>query len=111
MSGIKVTICVAQALLIVLAAIGPAAAGPFFGGRNPGFMCGGYGMFFMLGFFVLAAIGVFVGVRYFNLADRIKAVLNGGNNQPQDPLALLEARYVKGEISKEEFERIKGDLS
>lgn len=34
-----------------------------------------------------------------------------GNGSKSDPLRIAKERYARGEISKEEFERLKNDLS
>lgn len=34
----------------------------------------------------------------------------GAEQKPDSPLEILERRYTKGEITKEEFDRIKGDI-
>ena len=35
----------------------------------------------------------------------------GGSSGPQSPLDILKIRYAKGEITREEFERMKKDIS
>jgi putative membrane protein len=35
----------------------------------------------------------------------------GGTPERRDPLEIAKERYAKGQISKEEFEQIKRDLS
>ena len=34
----------------------------------------------------------------------------GGTQGPQSPLEILKTRYAKGEINREEFERMKKDI-
>jgi putative membrane protein len=36
---------------------------------------------------------------------------NLGGHAPETPLEILKKRYAKGEITREEFDRIKNDLS
>ncbi len=41
-------------------------------------------------------------------SDRLRA--SSAPSSPDDPLAILQRRYAKGEITKEEYERIRSDL-
>ncbi len=36
---------------------------------------------------------------------------NGGSRRSETPLEILKKRYARGEISKEEFDKMKNDLS
>lgn len=75
--------------------------GSFFGGGM-----GFFGWFFMIIFWVaMIAIVVFL----------IKAIADGGksggsSNRQEDVLEILKKRYAKGEISKEEFKKMKKDI-
>ncbi len=62
---------------------------------------GGHWMFFGLGPLVLAAIVVAVGY----------LVLSGRPERPETARDILERRYANGEITKEQFEQMKRDLS
>jgi len=55
------------------------------------------------------------GFAIFGLVLAIRWVVNWGwgkqkGGPPQSPLEILKARYARGEISREEFERMKKDL-
>ncbi len=84
---------------------GPGGYGPMHGwGRMMSYGCGyGFGGFFMWILF-LAAIGV--AVYFFVQRSRSK----GGELSRETPIEILKKRYAKGEISKEEFDRMKSDL-
>ena len=67
---------------------------------------GGIGLIFML---------LFWGGLIFGGAWLVKVLFNGGQNIPAAPRQLsareiLDQRYARGEISREEYERIKQDL-
>jgi putative membrane protein len=75
----------------------------------------GYGVgtfFFMIPIILMIAFwtAVIIGIVYF-----IKWVIATGKRHEikseETALDILKKRYVKGEISKEEFERIKQDIS
>lgn len=75
-------------------------------------MMGGGGMMgvgmwiFLLLLWGFAIFGLVCAVRW--LVTRGKA--GGGQGSPSTPLEILKARYAKGEIGKEEFERMKKEL-
>ena len=87
------------------------------GGYNcplgPGGLWGGgwFGVIFMWLFWGLVIVALVGGVRWLFRANP----QGGGPQAPPeaggDPLTILKARYAKGEITKEEFEKIKADIS
>jgi putative membrane protein len=63
----------------------------------------GFGWIFMILFWGL----VIFGIIYFLQA----AMKKSGTSDPEEtPLDILKKRYAKGEINKEEFDRVKGDI-
>lgn len=62
----------------------------------------GFGWIFMIIFWLLVILGV---VFLFQTLTRDSA-----KTGREDSLEILKKRYAKGEISKEEFERMKDDL-
>lgn len=60
----------------------------------------GFGWLFMIGFWVLVILGVVFLVR----------TLLGGAGKGETPLDILRKRYARGEITREEFEKMKSDL-
>lgn len=77
-----------------------------------GGMMDGWGMMspvmwiFMLLLWGFAILGVVCAIRW--LVNRGK--LGGGRALTETPLEILKKRYAKGEIGKEEFERMKKEL-
>ena len=75
-----------------------------------GNMMGGWGGGFGIGMILwwIIVIGIIVLAVYgiSNLGQKNKISFT----HPSDPLAILKTRYAKGEITKEEFDRIKQDL-
>ena len=63
----------------------------------------GLGMFFMILFWVIVIALI---VWFIN-----KASDRGETSEKKRPLDIVKERYAKGEISKEEFEKIEADLS
>ena len=76
---------------------------------GPGMMWGGgmgwFGMIFMLAFWVLVIVGLIYLIRW--LIQSTKSREQGGSGA----LDILNERYAKGEISREEFNQVKKDLS
>jgi putative membrane protein len=64
----------------------------------------GYGWIFMIIFWALAILGVIYVVQ---------ALARGGKGaeQRETPLDTLKKRYAKGEITKQQFERMKDDIA
>jgi putative membrane protein len=72
---------------------------------------GGYGMgifggLFMLLFWGLIIVGLVLLVRW--LWDHTRTAGNQGGGD--SPIEILKRRYAKGEINKEDFDRMKQDL-
>ena len=72
-----------------------------FGGWMPGF-----GWIFMLLFWALVILGIFAIIKW--LAGEAS---NRGAPAQKNALQILEERYARGEIEREEFEQKKRDLS
>ena len=63
----------------------------------------GLGWFFMIIFWVLIILGIMYLIRL--------TVGRGVKKQAEEsPLEILKRRYAKGEITREEFEKMKDDL-
>jgi putative membrane protein len=79
---------------------------------HDGRMMDGWGMmgpwmwFFMILFWALVLFGLVWTIRW--LADRNKQ--RGEKRNAESPMDVLKKRYAKGEISQEEFERMKRNL-
>jgi putative membrane protein len=72
------------------------------GGYGPGFGYGFGGMF--MGILFLIVIGVVI---YFIVRN---AKTRGGIFESERPLDILKKRYARGEITKDEYDRMKDDL-
>lgn len=63
----------------------------------------GFGWVFMLLFWGLIILGIAALVKWLWSS-------NGGGAEPKTALDMLQERYARGEIDREEYERIKRDL-
>jgi putative membrane protein len=74
-------------------------------------MNGGYGLIWMIPLLVIFWGGLIAlivwGIRAARKQDEASMVISG----KRGPLDMAKERYAKGEISKEEFEQLKKDLS
>jgi putative membrane protein len=82
--------------------MGPGMMGPGFGGR----WSGGWGM--PLGGILWLLILVGIGLVVWSYARRNGAASTGGG---EAPLEILKRRLAKGEITREEYDAIKKELS
>jgi putative membrane protein len=76
---------------------------PFFGWPN--MMRWGWGGMFMGLFFLL-----FIGLIIYLMGKSVRTTKPEAISKAETPLEILKKRYVKGEINKEEYDRIKKDL-
>ena len=63
----------------------------------------GWGILMMLFWAIVLAVVIYVAVRLFKGHD--------ASNQASGPLDIAKERYAKGEITKDQFEQLKKDLS
>ena len=65
-----------------------------------------------MGWWMIAWAVIFWGGLIALIVWGIKKLTERGNSTPkQNPLDIAKERYAKGEISREEFEQLKKDLS
>jgi putative membrane protein len=76
-------------------------------GGYGGFGMGVFGWLFMLLFWGLIIVGLVLVVR--RLWDQGRSGTGAGTGDA--PLDILRRRYARGEISKEEYDRMKQDLA
>ena len=76
------------------------------GYRGPGMMHFGFGGIFM--WIILLAI---IGLVVYLVVRNQKKVSSGEHHEGVTPLDIVKKRYARGEISREEFEQLKKDLT
>lgn len=67
----------------------------------------GFGGLMILFWLILIIGGIWLVSRLFQSSGN----LSSSTHNESDPLKLLDARYARGDISREEYQRIKQDLS
>jgi putative membrane protein len=65
----------------------------------------GFGVVFMILFWGLVIVGIVAIVKWLSASSQ-----NSNNSQSKTALDILNERYVRGEIEREEFEQKKQDL-
>ena len=78
-----------------------------------GFGMFGIGMLLMLAFWVLVIGGIVwlvVMLARGSQGQAVSSAVRSPAASNETPLAILKARYAKGEITKEQFEEMKHDL-
>jgi putative membrane protein len=78
---------------------------------RPWMMNWGFGMwwfmpFVMLAFWIVVIVGMIFFIRWLMWSSKGREI-----KSEETPLDILKKRYAKGEISKEDFERMKKDIS
>ncbi len=94
---------VAAGALLLLAACTPRTPNPVAGGFGHMMYYGYGGMFMWLLFLILAGMLI-----YFVVTQARKPP--GQTGPPESPIDILKKRYARGEIDKQEFDRLKKDL-
>jgi putative membrane protein len=91
---------------IAILLIGPLW-NPFMLGMGMGMMGFGWGSMFLvpLAFLVLIALGIYYLVTEFMGTNKL------ASSQNQRPLEILEERYAKGEITREQYLEMKEELA
>ena len=85
--------------------------GPGQGMMGPGMMGWGYGMgwfwpILMLVFWIAVIVGIVFLIRWLIVSTRIRE--RGGFEE--SAIEILKKRYARGEITKDEFEKMKKDI-
>ena len=99
-------------MMVVLGALLTTSVSIAYGHEmGPGMMGWGYGMgwfwpIIMFFFWGAAIAGIVFFVRWLVLSTR----KGRGPSQEESALDILKKRYARGEISKEEYEKIKKDI-
>lgn len=70
--------------------------------------CGGWGVGWIIGLFFLAVV---IGLIIWGIVALVRHSRSGSAGRGNGALAIARERYARGEVSKEEFDRIKKDLS
>ena len=78
---------------------------------RPWMMNWGFGLwwlmpFVMIAFWIVVIVGIISLIRWLARSDRGREI-----KSEETALDILKKRYAKGEISKEDFERMKKDIS
>jgi putative membrane protein len=66
----------------------------------------GFGLIFMLLFWALVILGIAALIRWLTTRPS-----PGKNSRDKTPLEIVQERYARGEIDREEFEQKKRDLA
>jgi putative membrane protein len=74
-------------------------------GWNDGYMWMGSGWIMMIVFWALVVAGSIALVRWFGMRDR-----GSGDSLRRTPLEILQERYARGEIGREDYEQKRRDL-
>ena len=78
-----------------------------------GYGFGGFGMFFMLFFWIgiIALVFWFISRAMAGSSNQTASNSGGSISAQESPLDILRRRYASGEISKEEFDAMQRDLT
>lgn len=69
-----------------------------------GMMGYGWGVFMMIGIFILIVLGIIALIRYIQQPAKSSSIVS------KSALDILNERYAKGEISEDEYQRKKKDM-
>jgi putative membrane protein len=99
-------LCLAMIAGLLVSCTGEGYYGPQGrGGWNHMMGYGGYGGIFMWIILIVIAVVII----YF-VINRSKRTGNSKNSTGESPTGILKKRYAKGEITKEEFDRLKREI-